>query len=197
MVTGLHLYRVNFPDFDLSFPPFPSLLLDNRFLDITALPSVTAQLPFPVSPLPFFAITCGPEQALLKFREVGVVGNLKDTTAAGQKFTPGNESSWGRKEGGKNFVAEGGSMRAVPILSSPTLDTAIVSLMYELRTKERRFVRRINTGINVMECIPDCPYLQEISLSTNSFLIGGISRIIAGDKQTTLSETEERRETIG
>lgn len=129
MVTGLHLYRVNFPDFDLSFPPFPSLLLDNRFLDITALPSVTAQLPFPVSPLPFFAITCGPEQALLKFREVGVVGNLKDTTAAGQKFTPGNGSSWGRKEGGKNFCGRRKYARSTyPILSHARYSNSILNV---------------------------------------------------------------------
>lgn len=62
--------------------------LHHRYFWISPPPSVTAQLPFPVSPFPLLAITCGPEQAFLKFREVGVVGNLKDTIAAGQKFTP-------------------------------------------------------------------------------------------------------------
>lgn len=56
------------------------------------------------------------------------------------------------------------------------------------------FVRRINTGINVMgDILPSpppsaCPYLQEILLSTNLVppFIGRIPRIIAGDKQTAL-----------
>lgn len=56
------------------------------------------------------------------------------------------------------------------------------------------FVRRINTGINVMDDIlpspppSACPYLQEIPLSTNLVppFIGRIPRIIAGDKQTAL-----------
>lgn len=127
--------------------------MDNGWIS----PSVTAQLPFPVSPLPFFAITCGPRIRFLKIPRSWRCALLKDTIAVGRKFMD-NGSSWGkkrgRKESGKNFVAEGSTHTHTHLYLSMHDTTTITSVMYEVRTKKRRFVRRINTDINVTDNIP-------------------------------------------
>lgn len=141
--------------------------MDNGFW-ISPSPSVTAQLPFPVSPLPFFAITCGPRIRFLKIPRSWRCALLKDTIAVGRKFMD-NGSSWGRKEEEKRAerVLWPKEVRAHAHLYLSMHDTTTVaSVMYEVRTKKRRFVRRINTGISVTDNIPtkECSFQPTYSL---------------------------------
>lgn len=91
-------------------------------------------------------------------------------------------------------MAEGSTnTRTHLILSHARYSNSILNVQGSNEGSEG-FVRRINTGINVMgDILPSpppsaCPYLQEIPLSTNLVppFIGRIPRIIAGDKQTAL-----------
>lgn len=106
-----------------------------------------------------------------------------------------NGSSWGRKEEEKRAerVLWPKEVRAHAHLYLSMHDTTTVaSVMYEVRTKKRRFVRRINTGINVTDNIPtkECSFQPTYSLpywqdtknyrddrATNSFVDDGGKRI--------------------
>lgn len=110
---------------------------------------------------------------------------------AGQREELGVVS--GKKRERKEFCGRRKYQYTHLILSHARYSNSILNVRGSNEGSEG-FVRRINTGINVMDDIlpspppSACPYLQEILLSTNLVppFIGRIPRIIAGDKQTAL-----------